>query len=146
MPQNHCWGCGAANPEGLHVKSHWAGDESVCTWQPGGHHSAGPRGVLNGGIIASIVDCHSICTAIADAYNDEGRDIGTDPVIWYATGSLQVRYKRPAPIVGPVSLRARITEKTERKTVLSCSVVSGGEECAVGEVVAVRVPPEWLDS
>jgi acyl-coenzyme A thioesterase PaaI-like protein len=146
MQRNHCWGCGASNPDGLQIKSYWDGDESVCTWQPKDYHSAGPPGVLNGGIIASIIDCHSICTAIADAHHAEGRDIGTEPVIWYATGSLQVSYKRPSPITGPVSLRARITERTERKTVLSCSVVAGGEECAVGEVVAVRVPAEWLDA
>ena len=37
---NHCWGCSPTNESGLHIKSFWSGDESVCTWNPGGHHAA----------------------------------------------------------------------------------------------------------
>ena len=144
MEGNHCWGCGSTNQYGLHVKSYWSGDESVCTWQPRDYHSAAPPGILNGGIIASIIDCHCICTAIAAAFRGEDRDIGSDPPIWYATVSLQVTYQRPTSIIGTVTLKARIIEMTDRKTTLSCSLSASGEECALGEVVAVRVPCEWF--
>jgi len=40
-------------------------------------------------------------------------------------------------------LRAQITSMAEKKTLLTCSLFSGEEECARGEVVAVRVPPAW---
>ncbi|MGH2625286.1 MAG: PaaI family thioesterase, partial [Anaerolineales bacterium] len=117
----------------------------VCVWQPAPEHMAGPRGVLNGGIIATIIDCHTICTAVADAYRAEGRPIGSEPLIWFVTGSLAVSYRRPAPLDRPLRVSARIRERTERKTVVTAMVAAGGEECATGEVVAVRVPPEWFD-
>lgn len=145
IPQNDCWGCGATNEQGLKIKSHWEGDEAVCTWRPRDWQMAGPRHILNGGIIATLIDCHSICTAVAAAYRAEGRAIPTEPSIWYATASLQVSYLRPTSIAEPVTLRARIKEMKERKTIVSCSLFSSGEECARGEVVAVRVPPSWRE-
>ena len=129
----------------MQIKSYWSGDEAVCTWQPKPYHAAGPLHVLNGGIIGTIIDCHCVCTAIAAAYRAEGREIGTEPPIWYVTKSLQVTYLRPTPIDQPVVLRARIKGVDERKTVLTCSLFGKGEECAQGEVVAVRVPSVWLE-
>ncbi len=81
MENNYCWGCGRLNDKGLQIKSRWDGEEGVCTWRPQEFHAAGPRDVLSGGIIASIIDCHSVCTAVADAYRFEGRHIGSDPEI-----------------------------------------------------------------
>ncbi len=143
---NHCWGCGPDNEKGLRIKSHWDGEESVCIWTPGPEHTAGPEHVLNGGIIASLIDCHAVCTAVAAAYRAESREIGTGAFILYATGGLNVRYKAPTPIDKPVTVRARITEMTEKKTVLEVSLASEGQETATGEVVTVRVPAEWLES
>jgi acyl-coenzyme A thioesterase PaaI-like protein len=143
---NHCWGCGGLNEHGLKIKSYWSGDEAVCTWQPQEYHCAAPKDILNGGIIATLMDCHSICTAIAAAYRKEGREIGTEPCIWYATGSLQVEYLKPTPIGEQLTILAKIKEITGRKTVLNCSLFARGEECARGEVVAVRIPPDWCGS
>ena len=97
IPDNHCWGCGSRNPYGLPIKSHWLGEEAVCSWQPEEHHAAGPKHILNGGIIATLIDFHFICTAIAAAYRAEGREMNSPPPIWYATASLKVSYLRPAP-------------------------------------------------
>ena len=141
--ENHCWGCGPLNPHGLQIKSYWSGDEAICTWQPQSYHSSGPQHILNGGIIAVLMDCHCVWTAVAAAYRAEGRAMTSEPLLYYATASLQVTYLRPTPIAGPVVARARITSMTERKTLLACSLSSGGEECARGELVAVRVPPAW---
>ncbi|NUM53399.1 MAG: PaaI family thioesterase [Candidatus Hydrogenedentes bacterium] len=143
MPDNYCYGCGANNPHGLQIKSHWDGNESVCTFMPSPHHSAGPRQYLNGGIIATLIDCHCICTAVANAYRNEGRDVGEPPEIWYVTGGLNVSYLKPTPIDKPVMLRARIVDEKPKKTVLHCTLSSDGADCARGEVVAVRVPSEW---
>ncbi len=142
---NHCWGCGTLNELGLQIKSYWSGEEAICAWDPKPYHSAGPKHVLNGGIIATVIDCHCVCTAIAAAYRAEGRKIGMEPSIWYATGSLHVTYLRPTPTNNPVLLRARIEEMKERKTILSCSLFANGEECVRGDVVAVRVPPAWRE-
>lgn len=143
IPDNHCFGCGTLNPDGLHIHSHWQGDETVCVWTPLPQHMAGPTHILNGGIIATIIDCHSVCTAIAEAYRREGRDVGEGPQLWYATGRLEVRYLRPTDLAAPVTLRARIVEAGQRKTVLGCTLTSENELRAEAEVVAVRVPPAW---
>src|SRR5579862_3505023 len=130
MTHNHCWGCGPDNPKGLHLKSYWEGDEGMARWHPQPWHMAGPTHVLNGGIIATICDCHSICTAIADAARREGRPIDAKPVIWYVTAKLDVTYLRPTPIQDEVVLRARVTEARGRKSIVTCSVEAGGEERA----------------
>ena len=128
MPGNHCFGCGPGNEEGLRIKSHWAGErQSVCRYRPLPHQAAGPRGYLNGGIIATLIDCHGVCTAIADAYRREGREIGEGELIWYVTGSLQVDYRRPTPIDREVTVRAWVSEIAGSKSWLDCELTSGGE-------------------
>ncbi len=142
---NHCWGCGPGAKDGLKLRSYWDGDETVCTWMPRPEFAAGPRHILYGGMIGSVIDCHSIWTAIAEAYRVEEREIGSGPVIWYATASLHVTYKKPTPLGQPLTMRARVTELVRRKALVSCSLSSGGVETATGEMVAVRVPPEWFE-
>ncbi len=143
IPENYCWGCGRDNPDGLHLRSFWDRESAICDHQPGADKAAGPRDVVNGGIIATLVDCHSVCTAIAAAYRSEGRAIGSDPPIWYVTASLRVSYVKPAPIGAPLRLVARIAEAGTRKTNITCSVSADGVECATGEVLAIRVPQGW---
>jgi acyl-coenzyme A thioesterase PaaI-like protein len=143
MPGNHCWGRGPDNPDGLQLKSRWQGDEAVAIWQPRPEHMAGPRHILFGGIIAALIDCHSICTAYAAAFRAAGRPIGSDPSVWYATASLQVSYLRPTPLDARLTLRARVTEMAGRRTNLTCSLYAKDVECARGEVVAVKVPSTW---
>jgi len=143
MAETYCWGCGTANLHGLGIKSFWEGEEAVATWQPQEFHAAGPRHILNGGIIASLIDCHSVSTAIAAAYRAENRTLGSDPPIWYATGTLKVTYLKPTPLGGPVVLRARVVEMKERKSSVACSLFARGEECARAAVVAVRVSESW---
>ncbi len=145
IADNLCFGCGPGNPHGLQIKSQWDGDESVCTYQPQPHQAAGPAHIVNGGIIATLIDCHCVCTAIADAYRRVGRDIGTEPKLWYATGQLNVTYLRPTPIDRPVHLRTRITNTDEEKTVMECTMTSDGTPCATAEVIAVCVPKAWTE-
>ncbi len=143
IPNNHCWGCGTLNPVGLHIHSHVEGDTSVCVHAPGPEFMAGPTHVLNGGILATLVDCHCVCTAIADAYRSEGREVGEAPEIWYATASLHLDYRRPTPLGQAVTLRAEIVDRSPRRRTLRCTVEAGGEVTVEATVVAVRVPPEW---
>jgi acyl-coenzyme A thioesterase PaaI-like protein len=141
--ENWCYGCGPQNPEGLQIKSYWEGDHALCTYQPRPAFMAGPRHVLNGGIIATLIDCHSMCTAIAAIYESEQRPIGSDPLIWCVTGSIEIQYLRPTPIAEPVVLRARVESSQGKRTTVGCVLSSGGVERAHGRVVAVRVPPSW---
>ena len=144
--KNKCWGCGSSNEHGLHLKSYWSGDESVSTFIPSRHHKAGPDDYLNGGIIATVTDCHSICTAIADAYREEGRELNSEPFIWYVTASMKIDYHKPTPINEAVTLRGKIVKREGRKTLVACDLYSVDDLCARAEVLAVRVSPEkWFD-
>lgn len=143
IPDNNCWGCGPAHPRGLRIKSHLEGAESVCRFQPSPDHMAGPTHVVYGGIIAAVIDCHSVITAIADLYRAAGRAVGSGPPLWAVTASLKIDYLAPVPIDRPMELRARIREARGRKRVVECSLRSGGRECARAEVVAVEVPAAW---
>lgn len=143
IPHNHCWGCGPLNPAGLQIKSYPEGDETVCRFQPSPVHMAGPTHVVNGGIIAAVIDCHTVCTAIADAYRAAGRPLGSEPLLWAVTASLKIDYVAPAPIGEVMELRARIRERSGRKRIIACTLRSGGRDCARAEVLAIEVPPAW---
>jgi acyl-coenzyme A thioesterase PaaI-like protein len=104
---------------------------------------AGPTHVVNGGIIAAVIDCHTVCTAIADAYRAAGRPLGSEPLLWAVTASLKIEYVAPAPIGEVMELRARIRERSGRKRIIACTLRSGGRDCARAEVLAIEVPPAW---
>ena len=135
----HCHGCGPDNERGLQIKSYWDGDEAVCNWRPQSHHCGGSKDIVNGGIIATLIDCHSLSLAIAHAYKSEGRPIGSAPRVGYVTGSLSVSYHRPTPIDRTLELRAKITKAEGRKTWVNCTLSAAGEICATGEVLGIRV-------
>ena len=138
MPDNVCFGCGTLNPDGLQIKSYWEGDEAVCLWrsQPKYH---GWENVINGGILATLIDCHCMGTALAAAYRAEGRPMGSDPIYRYATGTITVRYLRPTPNDHPILLRAQVAEMSGRKAKLHCRVVVDGQITAEAQVVGIRV-------
>lgn len=143
MVDNFCWGCGADNPDGLRLKSFWEGGLAVARWRPEPRFAAGPRHILNGGVIATLLDCHGVCTAIAAAYRMEGRAFDTDPDIWCATAALRVEYLRPTPIDADLGLVARVTGQNDRETEVECVLEAGGKERVRASLRAVRVPPEW---
>jgi acyl-coenzyme A thioesterase PaaI-like protein len=133
-----CYGCGRNNSQGLHVQTHWDGEAGVCHFTPKPHHTAFP-GFVYGGLVASLIDCHSMGTAIAAAYQVAGRNPDTEPEITYVTGNLNVSYLRPTPVGVELVLRSRVTEMHEKKAIVVTSVYADGKECVSGEVVAVRV-------
>lgn len=137
----HCHGCGADNEKGLQLKSYWDGDEAVASWRAQAHHCGGTRENLNGGIIASLIDCHSLNLAIAQAYRAEQRPIGSRPRIGYVTANMNISYLKPTPIDQPIELRARVAKTDGRKTWVNCTLSAGGAVRATGEVLGVRV--EW---
>ena len=140
MPHKTCFGCGSENALGLQLKTHWIDGEGVCHFLPKPHMMAAP-GVLNGGIIATLIDCHCVSTAMAYLYQAEGRAFGSEPGIWCVTASLSVDFKRPTPIDQPLELRARIVGEDPEKgrVTVACVLSAAGKERAVGSVVAARV-------
>ncbi|MCF8032278.1 MAG: PaaI family thioesterase [Desulfarculaceae bacterium] len=132
-----CFGCGQANPQGLRIQSYWDGEFATCGHTPGPEQMAYP-GVVYGGLIASLIDCHSIATAIAAAYQAEGRPMDSRPPIAYVTGNLNVSYLAPAPLGPELELKAWISQATPKKSVVQCELSAEGKLRARGETIAVR--------
>ncbi len=140
---SHCYGCGRLNPKGHQIKSFWDGEEGVATFDPAPHHTAIP-GFVYGGLLASLIDCHSTGTAAAAAYRAEGREMGTDPPLRFVTGSLHVDYLKPTPIDATLELRSTVKEVKGRKVVVATTLSAKGEVCVRGEVVAVQIPESMV--
>ena len=135
----YCYGCGRLNEFGLQIKSFWEGDETVCLFQPRSYHIAIP-GYVYGGLIASLIDCHSTGSAAAAAYREAGRSMDSEPAMRFLTASLHVDYLKPTPLDVLLEVRARIKEVKGRKVIVLSSLSANGILTARGEVVAVQAP------
>ena len=140
---SHCYGCGRLNEHGMKIKSYWDGKESVCIHQPKPYYTAIP-GYAYGGLIASLIDCHSTGTAAAAKYRSEKREMDTLPQIRFLTASLHVDYLLPAPLGGVIEIRGRVKEIKGRKVIVESWLIAGGQICARGEVVAVQLPEHMM--
>ncbi len=140
---SHCYGCGRLNEKGYQFKSFWDGEESVMHFTPEPHHSAVP-GYVYGGLLASLIDCHSTGTAAAAKYREAGRDMDSLPAFRFLTGSLLVKYHHPTPL-GPLEVRGLVKEIKGRKVTVETRILSGSKVCVTGEVVAIQVPDEMLN-
>ncbi len=136
---SHCYGCGRLNGDGLQIKTFTDGDEFVATFVPRAHHTALP-GFVYGGLIASLIDCHSMAAAAAAAEKAAGREVGEAPSPRYVTAALHVNYLHPTPLGTKLLLRSRITTFTLRKVVVHTELSADGVTTANGEVVAVPLP------
>ena len=139
----YCYGCGRLNDAGLHIKSYWDGDETVCHFKPRSYHIAIP-GYVYGGLIASLIDCHSTGSAAAAAYRTAGRPMDSLPALRFLTASLHVDYLKPTPLDTVLEVRARIKEVKGRKVVIASRLSANGIVTATGEVVAVQAPDSLI--
>ena len=136
---SYCYGCCRLNEDGLQIKSHWDGEETVAIFQPRPYHIAIP-GYVYGGLLASLIDCHGTGTAAAAAYRAEGREMDTEPPFRFVTASLHVDYKRPTPMGVPLEIRGQVEEIKRRKVVVNITLSAEGKVCATGKVIAVQMP------
>lgn len=132
-PKSVCFGCGPANPDGLHIRSIVQGREVVADWEPRAYHHAFDE-ILNGGIIATLFDCHSNWTA-AEFLMRKMRMKSPPPTV---TSDLQVKFLRPTPI-GLVHLSARPAEGHEGRAIVEAKLAANGRVTATfrGTFVAV---------
>lgn len=141
--EQHCYGCGAANEKGLQIKSYWQDGSAVghVTLKP---YHIGIPGFAYGGVLASLVDCHGTATAAAACSDANGMGIEKGTLNRFITASLHVDFKKPTPIDAVVEFRGKAIEIKDRKVVVSITVHSGDRLCAEGQVVAVKIPDNWI--
>jgi len=135
----HRFGCGRNNPSGHHLKSFSEGDEVVAHFTPDNRQISLP-GFVYGGLLASLADCHAMATAAADAEQAAGRALGSGLVMRFVTASLRVDYLKPTPLGIELEIRGRVTERSEKKAIVSVTISTAGTTTVRAEVVAVRLP------
>ena len=135
-PRNHCFGCGPANPRGLRIRSFEDGEGLVAEWTPASPEHEAFEGVVNGGILGTLLDCHSNWTAAVHLMEQAGRK--TPPCT--VTAEFHVRLLRVTPSDRPLRLRARVVESSEDRAMVEATVESDGKATAScrGVFVAVR--------
>jgi len=139
MVGNVCFGCGKDNHDGLQIDSYWQeNDEIICIWHSQTKYQ-GWKGILNGGILASLIDCHCMGTAMAAVYKTENRLLNSHPIYRYATGTLSIRYMRPTPNDKAIELRAKVLEIKGEKVTIHCDVWVEGNKTAEANVIAIKV-------
>lgn len=136
-PHNECFGCGPANEKGLRIKSivDTTRDEVVAEFTPEPHHIAFP-GVVNGGIIGAVLDCHSNWTAAYHLMTKHGQ--ASPPCT--VTADYTIKLKRPTPTGVPLKLRAKVTESSDDRAVIEATMEAEGKITATcrGTFVAVK--------
>lgn len=145
-PENvsYCYGCGRLNEHGHQIKTIWEADETVTRFQPKEYHTAIP-GYVYGGLLASLIDCHSTGTAAAAMYRAESREMDSDPPFRFVTACLHVEYLKPTPLGVILEIRGKVKELKGRKVIVESIVYAQGIATARGEVVTVQMPDSFLD-
>jgi acyl-coenzyme A thioesterase PaaI-like protein len=95
---NHCFGCGPANPQGLHLSfitdtSNPQAITATCHFQLDRMHE-GPPGHIHGGIVAALLD---------EAMSKLNRPLN----VLAMTRHMEIDYLRPAPLYKPLVLVGR---------------------------------------
>ena len=139
-PGNRCYGCGPSNEEGFQIHSIPTGDDPygdvLLDWAPQPHHLAF-EGMLNGGVIGTLMDCHSNWAA---AYHLVLRD-GLDAPPCTVTAEFHVKLKRPTPIDRPVRVVARAVKSEGNWVTVDATMTSDDEVTATCRGVFVAVKP-----
>jgi acyl-coenzyme A thioesterase PaaI-like protein len=140
---SHCYGCGRDNPHGLQLKSYWnlcAGKEhTIAYFTPKAYHTGGVPDNAYGGLIASLLDCHGTASAAAAAYKEQGRDMGTVPILRFVTASLSVDFLRPTPIENKLTILGEVIQLEGRKATVKLSLSANGQLFATGTMIAVAL-------
>ncbi len=92
-----CFACGQANPIGLKLEFRFEGEEYTTEFEVRPEYQ-GWRGIVHGGLIATVLD-----EAMARLLWEKGLNA--------ITGRLTVRYHRPLAVGERVKVRARITKQ-----------------------------------
>ena len=139
-PKSACFGCGPANAKGLRIRSCVAADapigsEVTAEWKAEAYHEAFP-GMLNGGIIGSLLDCHSNWTAAWHLMKQAGAEHPPCTV----TADYAIKLLRPTPTNGPITLSAKVVDSKDDRATIEATLSAGGKVCATcrGLFVAVK--------
>jgi acyl-coenzyme A thioesterase PaaI-like protein len=140
-PGGKCFGCGPANAHGLGLRSYPAEDShrAVATWHAEPHHVAVP-GVVNGGVIATLLDCHTGAALALAVRRRDGLWPWAEGAPW-ATAEFTVTLLRPTPVGEDLHLEAAVAELTADTAVVQARMEAAGKVRATCRAVWKRLQP-----
>src|SRR6478735_273350 len=124
-PELTCFGCGHASPKGFHLRSYRDGDLTVAEFTPLPEHDNG-FGFLNGGIVATVLDCHGAAVVMWEAAQREWHAAPGAPVP-FITAGFDVRFLRPTPLGPTVRLTASPESVDETEIVVGSELEVDGK-------------------
>jgi acyl-coenzyme A thioesterase PaaI-like protein len=136
-PNLICFGCGPSNEKGLQIKSFVEGDRVIASFTPKSHHQAF-EGMINGGIIGVLLDCHLNWTAAWHLMKENGLRVPPCCV----TAKYEVTFEKPTPSKTQLDLEAWVIESSLRKAVVDGTIGSAGEITARCRGTFVSVKPD----
>jgi len=133
-PNSICFGCGPSNIDGLQLKSYRSDGGLAAEFKCEKKHQAFP-GVINGGIIGSLIDCHGNWTA-AIAIMDKN---GWEKPQCTVTAQYEIKLKRPTPLGIKLKLNSRVLVLQDDRAEVIIELKAGGKTCATGRGLFVCV-------
>jgi uncharacterized protein (TIGR00369 family) len=125
--QNRCFGCGQANPIGLHLEFLLAEDGTVVCLASVPDTFEGPYGYVHGGIIATLLD-----ETMSKSLRARG--------LVAMTRHMEVDYLRPVPSGAPLRMEGRVTHNEGRKHWSEARILNAeGTELAKGKGLFIEV-------
>lgn len=133
-PNSICYGCGPANKDGLRIESHRIDNGLIMEYLPKDSHQAFP-GMINGGIIGTLLDCHGNWTAAVGLMDKN--NLSEPPCT--VTASYSVVLKRPTPVGVKLIVTSQIIEVDGDKVMVDLVLTANGKVCATGNGLFVAV-------
>lgn len=133
----HCFGCGRHNLHGHQIKTYPDGSGAVTEHRPSSIYTGAGESAY-GGLIASLIDCHSAGAAAILWMRARGLEIGRDPTPRFVTARLEVDYLLPTPLE-QMRISGALEEMGDRKVIIASELAVAGEVTARGRAVMVRI-------
>jgi acyl-coenzyme A thioesterase PaaI-like protein len=134
-PKSICYGCGPANAEGLHISSFPQADGSlIAEWTPDLKYEAF-TGVLYGGLVCCLLDCH--CNWVASYHLMQQNGLESPPCT--VTAEHSVKFLRPTPTDNVIKIIGRVLESKEDRATITGELIAGGKVCATSKSIFVAV-------
>ncbi|RAH13143.1 MAG: PaaI family thioesterase [Methanobacteriota archaeon] len=133
-PNSICFGCGPANEKGLKIDSYRTNKGLELKFLPNEEHQAFP-GMINGGIIGSLMDCHGNWAAAIAIMDLNGLDEPPCTV----TANYSISLRRPTPSATELHILAEIEDIQEDRAKVKMTLTANEKVCATGSGLFVAV-------
>ena len=129
-----CFGCGPANEHGLQINSYRTEQGLEMRFTPSEEHQAFP-GMVNGGIIGTLMDCHGNWAAAIALMDEQNLDEPPCTV----TASYSISLRLPTPTDTELVITAYAEEISGNKVNVRMELKADDKICATGKGLFVAV-------